>query len=318
MTLFALTVAVQVLAQDGQAPSPQSSSEASSLDRAVAAAERAAQAAEKSALAAQKIAEAMAPRAQSEAKAETPQPSAWKVSTGAGLQFITGNAQTLTLTANIAAERAWDPWLLSFKLNGAYALSNPNPGVENSVADTTARRAQGLLRGDRSFGGFAGLYALASSEFDHVKNIESRTVGEFGTGLTFIDTKNAEGKEELFLRLDLGLRAGYETRFQYFPRLLGVTPYGIAILAPRAAAAFRWNMNSHVRLSEDLEFMPFVLQETAGRLLINSTSKLASKVTENVSLTVSLLINFDSKPPPSTVVRKDTDVALTAGLEANF
>ena len=175
----------------------------------------------------------------------------------------------------------------------------------------------GTLRGDRSFGGFASLFVLVGEEFDHVKNIETRTVGELGTGLTFFNQKDGD-LERLFLRLDLALRAGYETRFQYFPAEAAVDPYAIVILAPRAALTFRWSLNKHLRLSEELEVMPFLLEPTAGRLLLNSTTKLNAQLTDNVSLTTSLLINYDSKPPVSTPPRVSTDVALTVGVEAAF
>lgn len=326
MTMLTLTL-LAVLSQNGQDATPAATttevaapaSEKSAADRAADAAEKAAAAAEKAATAAQKIAEAVAP-APEEAKKESA-PSPWTGTVGAGLQFITGNAQTLTLTANIAVDRKWEVWKVGLKLNGAYALSNPKANEPGTSTDTTARRAQGIFRADRSFGTFASLFALAGSEFDHVKNIESRTYGELGSGLTFFDTKDADKNEKLYLRLDLALRAGYETRFQYFPVLAPVPDYSIIILAPRAALAFRWNFNKHVRVTEDLEFMPFVLAPEAGRLLINSTTKLSAKITENVALTTSVLVNYDSRPPsvaPPGFARVPTDVALTAGIEATF
>lgn len=327
MTLITLTL-LAVLSQNGQDATPAATTtteastpapEKSAADRAADAAEKAAAAAEKAALAAQKIAESVAP-APEEAKAEA-KPSPWNGMVGAGLQFITGNAQTLTLTGNIAVDRKWEVWKLSIKLNGAYALSNPKANEAGTTTSTTARRAQGIVRGDRAFGNFAALFALAGSEFDHVKNIESRSYGELGTGLTFFDQKDADQKEKLYLRLDLAMRAGYETRFQYFPDPAPVPDYSIIVLAPRAALAFHWNLNKHVRVTQDLEFIPFVLAPEAGRLLINSTTKLSSALTENVSLTTSVLVNYDSRPPsvaPPGFARLSTDVALTAGLEASF
>jgi hypothetical protein len=73
-----------------------------------------------------------------------------------------------------------------------------------------------------------------------------------------------------------------------------------------------------VRLTEELELIPFLLQPTTGRLLINNTTKLSAGITENVALNAAVLVNADSMPPPSTPVRKSTDVALTVGLEAKF
>jgi hypothetical protein len=194
--------------------------------------------------------------------------------------------------------------------------------VEGSVSQTTARRAAATVRGDRKFGGgFASIFVLGGSEFDHVKGIESRSVGEAGTGLTFFNKKEG-GLERLYLRLDIAARAGYETRYQYFPTAGSIDPYAIVILAPRAAVTFRWAFSKDVRVSEELEFIPFVLAPEAGRLLINSNTKLSARITENLALTTALLINYDGKPPqpadPAAPRRLETDVALTVGVEAAF
>jgi putative salt-induced outer membrane protein YdiY len=313
-----LTLTMLAVLTQADAPAA-TTSERSAAERAADAAEKAAQAAEKAATAAQRIAEAVAPAP--EAAKPAGAPSAWVGTVGAGLQFLTGNTQTLTLTANLALDRKWDDWRLGIKLNGAYALSNPRANETGTTSDTTARRAQGIVRGDRTFGSFASIFVLGGSEFDHVKNIESRSFGELGTGLTFFDTKGADQKEKLYVRLDLAMRGGYETRFQYFPVLAPVPNYDLVVLAPRAALALRWNFNAHVRVSQDLEFLPFVLAPEAGRLLLNSTTKLSAAVTESVSLTTSVLVNYDSRPPSGATpanARLSTDVALTAGLEASF
>lgn len=246
---------------------------------------------------------------------------AWSGTVGAGLQFLTGNAQTLTITGTVAVERKWELWTLGLKLNGAYALSNPKANEPGTTSDVTARRAQAQVRGDRKFGTFASVFAVGGTEFDHVKNIESRTFGELGSGITFFDTKDADKNEKVYLRLDLAMRGGYETRYQYFPIETVVDDYAVVVLAPRVAGTFRWAFNKHVKFTQDLEFIPFVLEPEAGRLLINSTTKLSARITENVALTTSVLVNFDSKPPsvpPPGFARRSTDVALTAGIEANF
>ncbi len=315
MSVLGLAVVLVVSQNGADAAAGNPAVELSAADKAAAAAERAAAAAEKTAAAVERMASVLAPV--EEQKADEKKPDGWTGTVGAGLTFITGNTQTLTLTATAAADRKWDHWAMGVRLSGAYGLANPSANVAASVTQTTARRATGTLRGDRTFGGFASIFVLVGSEFDHVKSIESRTFGELGTGLTFFNLKQGD-TERLLLRLDLALRAGYETRFQYFPVEAGVDPYGIILLAPRAAVTFRWAVNKHLRLTEELELMPFLLEPTAGRLLVNSATRLNAKLTESVSLVTSLLVNYDSKPPPSTTRRFSTDVALTVGVEAAF
>lgn len=311
MTLLTVAVAA-VLAQAAEpAAPPPSPTPAVELSPA----ERTAQAAEKTAQAVERLANVLAPAGEAK-KPEEKKPDQWAGSAGVGLAFITGNAQMLTLTANLSAERSWGDWSLGLRAGGAYGLSNPSANVADSTSQTTARRANGTVRGARAFG-FASIYALGGVEFDHMKNIESREFGELGTGLTFFNVKEKDD-EKLFLRLDLAVRAGYETRFRYFPTEAGVDPYAIVILAPRAALTFRWNLNQHLRLSEELEIIPFLLAPTTGRLLINNGTKLSAAITEKVALTTALMINYDSMPPPSTPAKLTTDVALTVGVEAAF
>jgi hypothetical protein len=239
---------------------------------------------------------------------------------GLGLTYLTGNTVNLTLVGNLAVERTWDVWALALRISGAYGLSNPSPNDPASATSTTSRRAAATLRGDRSFGGgFASLFLLAGSEFDHVKNIESRSIGEVGTGLTFFNQHEAD-LEKLFLKLDLALRGGLETRYQYFPVAAPVDPYTLAILAPRAAITFRWSFNRDVHFSEELEFIPFLLAPDAGRLLINNNTKLSARLTETIFLTTGVLINYDSKTPQTAggVQRVSTDVALTVGVETTL
>ena len=311
-----LTLALSAVLALSDATPPPAVPEVSPAERSALAAEKAALAAEKAAEAAMRIADAVAPRP-AETPAAEPKKDGWKGNFGLGFTFITGNSQVLTLTGSSSIDRKWEVWALGIRLSGAYGLSNPD---NIATAPITARRAAGTIRGDRSFGsGFASLFALAGSEFDHMKNIESRTIGELGTGLTFFNKKEGD-LEKLYLRLDLAARAGYETRFQYFPTPSSVTNYGIVILAPRIALTFRWNFSKDVRLTEELEFIPFVLAPTTGRLLINNNTKLAARLTESLALTTGVLVNVDTMPPEGAggIKRKETDVALTAGIEANF
>jgi hypothetical protein len=287
-----------------------------SADKAAAAAQKAAEAAEKASEAIQRIADSVAPRPAPAAAAAAPAPQTWTGAVGLGLTFITGNALTLTATGSVALDRKWTDWALGIRLSGAYGVANPTANVETSTASVTALRASGTVRGDRSFGsGFASLFILAGSEFDHVKNLESRSIGEAGASLTFFNVKEAD-YEKLFLKLDLALRGGYETRYQYFPAAR-IDPYGLIILAPRVAGTFRWAFSSYVRFSEELEFIPFLLAPDAGRLLINNTTKLSARITETVALTTGLGVKFDSKAPsaPGATPSVPTDVALTVGLD---
>lgn len=309
-----------VLSQSDAAPAAAvPAGEQSAAERSAAAAEKAAAAAQQAAEAAMRIADMVAPVPSALAVVPEKKKDAWIGNVGAGLTFITGNSQTLTLTGSASADRKWDKWAFGLRLNGAYGLANPDTNA-SATTSVTARRGTGTARVDRTVGdSFAAIFALAGLEFDHMKNIETRSIGEAGAGLTFFNRKEGD-LEKFYLRLDLAMRAGYETRFQYFPTAQRAADYGIVILAPRAAITLRWSFSKDVRLTEELEFIPFLLQPDAGRLLLNNNTKLSARLTETLSLSTSILVNFDSKPPAGAdgATRKSTDVALTVGVEAAF
>ncbi len=324
--LYALTLTAALLGQTEEpatapvetSPAVETAPESDAVTAAKAAAQAAA-AAQRAAEAVEKLANTLLPAAPA-AEAEAPAPSPWVGGLGVGLTYITGNADTLTLTGNASLTGTFGAWAIGIKASGAYGLANPDTN-SNADAAVTARRASLAVRGDRSFGEYAAIFAQALGEFDHIKNIESRAVGEAGAALTFFNMKEPT-YEKLYLRLDIAMRAGHETAYQYFPTPSPVFDengnllYGAAILAPRAALTFRWGFNDYVRFSEEFEVIPYVLSPYLGRVLINSTTKLNAKLTDNLSLATALVLNYDSTPPGGT--RKPLDVALTVGLEATF
>jgi hypothetical protein len=290
----------------------------SAAERAAVAAEKAAESAAKAAEAAQRIADRIAPPAPPAPAAAAPAPSAgaWAGTAGLGLSLLGGNAETITLTGSVGLDKKWDLWTLGIRATGAYGVTNPNTTEgSTSVSQTVARRAGATVRGDRSFGGFVGVFVLGGFEFDHVKSIESRGYGEAGASFTLFNEK-VEDLEKLFVRFDVALRGGRETRWIYFPNPGPPVTYAVPLLAPRVAGTIRWALNKNFRLSEDFEVLPSMLAPTAGRFLINSNTKVNARITENVSLALGFLINIDTQPPAANL--RPFDYALTAGAEAAF
>lgn len=305
--MFAYLVAA-VLAQ-ADAPAAVAT-EVSPAERAALAAEKAAEAAAKAAEAAQRIADKVAPPAAAEAAAAAP--SSWLVNIGAGLSLLGGNTQSLTLTGNVGIDKKWEVWSLGIRMNGAYGLATPPGAMTGTDPAVVARRAMGTVRGDRSFGGFVSAFALAGAEFDHVKSIESRVYGEGGASFGLLNEKDGD-TEKLFLKLDLALRFGRETRFTYFPTPSAINPYEIYILSPRVAAVGRWALNKHFKVSEELEVLPFLLPPTLGRFLINSNTKINARITDGASLSLGFLLAIDTQPPKPEL--KPYDYTLTAGID---
>jgi hypothetical protein len=297
-----------------------------SAARAAAAAEKAAEAAQKAAEAAQKSAEATSAAAASKpapgsaaaapvvpTAAPVPPDVIWSGTVGLGLIALTGNSQTITFSTNAAFERKSKEWIWGIKAAAAYG-QNQAPGTSSS--QVTALSAGLQARGDRRFSDTTSLYLLAGVDTDHLASIESRPFGEVGVALIWFDEKQGD-LAKTSLRTDLGFRYGREYRFQYYPTHVG--PSGnpalaeVDIVAPRLGVAYRYAVSKDIIFTEDVSAIGNVVDQT--RLLFTSTSKLASRLTEKVSLGVSFVVNDDTAPAPGKVA---TDTALSVGLEVGF
>lgn len=311
--MTALLVALILTQTD---PAAAAAPEGTPAERAALAAEKAAAAAAKAAEAAERIADKVAPRAPPAEAAAPAAPGSWVVNAGLGLSLLGGNTSSFTGTATLGIDKKWELWSLGIRANGALGLASP-PGANDANVQpvTVARRAQASVRGDRSFGGFVSVFALGGGEFDHVKNIESRVYGEAGASFTLLNEK-VEDFERLFLKLDLALRGGRETRWTYFPVSAPLPTYAIPILAPRVAGVGRWALNKNFRISEEFEVLPFLLVPTLGRFLINSHTKLNARITEVVSLSLGFLLAIDTQPPNAAL--RPYDYTLTAGADFVF
>lgn len=252
-----------------------------------------------------------APPAEPPAVVPPPNPEPWKGLVGFGLIALTGNAESLNAAATAQLDKKWGPWAFGARATGAYGQAR----AATTAPEVSALRAGLLLRTDRSVSSFASVFLLGGLETDHVKSLEARGFAELGTGITFYALKR-DDLERLFLHADVGLRYGYETRYQYFGN--AAAPANTALpsvmtLGPRIAAVVRFAPNAHVRLSEEAEFLPNVVGP--ARYLVNSTTKVNARLTERVSLVGALLVTFDSLPAPG---KREADIALTLGLEAVF
>ena len=244
-------------------------------------------------------------------KPAEPKTSAWTGVVGLGLIALTGNSQALTFKGNGAFERKTEEWIYGFKANAQYGQARA-AGATDTLVSAMAAEAQ--LRGDRRLSQQLSVFLLAGILADHVKSIEERPYAEAGVSLIWFDTKEG-GLQKSTLKTDLGFRYGREYRFAYYPTPGRVDPSEVDIIAPHAGLSFRYAVNKDIIFTQDLDVVPNLVGET--RLLLNSLSKLAARLSESVSLGISYGIAYDSVPPDNTPAhpKLNTDTALTIGLE---
>jgi len=290
---------------------PAKPAEAQSADRAAVAAERAANAAERVATAVEKWVAAHAPDAPK--KEEPPAPAAeddgsspWRGTVGLGLTWLSGNSDSLTSTALLGVERRWQKWALALKASGAYGQARPATDL-TQPAQVVALRAAGSIRGDRRFSERMSAYVQGGLETDHVRSVELRQSLEAGASSIWLDVKDKELQVAL-VRTDLALRYTQESRFQYYPTALNLPD--IMLVGPRAAVSALYALSKDTYFSQDLDATPNIVGD--ARVLVNSTTKLSTRLGQGLLITTSFQVAYDSQPASG---KKPMDTILTAGLE---
>jgi putative salt-induced outer membrane protein YdiY len=307
MTSIAIVVATLLVAQADADPAV----------RAAVAAEKAAQAALIAAEAALKAAEAASRvTANVPVKLEAPpapppappaaaaKPTAWSGTVGLGMISLTGNSRTVTFSTTLAAERKSEDWIWGTK---AYASYGQNRAAGDGGTETVAEAAGALLRLDRRFGPRYSAYVLGAADTDHVKSVEIRSTGEAGATVVWVDAAGAAGWTAT-LRTDLGFRIADEQRYQYYPTRLQVDDE--ILYAPRAGLAFKYGLSKDVVFTQDAEILPNVVGDS--RVIVNSISKISTRLSRSLALGVAFTVNHDSRP---AVDKVPTDTALALSLD---
>lgn len=299
---------ILVLMLYSQAPGSDSGRAAAAAEKAAAAAQIAAEAAAKAADAAARIAgQTPAAAVAAPAAAAPAGPSRWTGSVGLGLIYLSGNASAVTFNMTALAELKTEDWIYGVKANGVYGQSRPPSSDPNATSQVLALGAGLQLRGDRRLTQAISIYLLGGAETDHIKSVEFRGFGEAGTGIIWFGTK--EGTlNKASLRTDLAFRYANESRFQYYPTPLSLP--SVTMYAPRFGLAFRYALSKEVSFLQDAEVLPNVVGDS--RVLVNTLSKLSTRLSQSFSLGTGFTVAYDSAPAGG---KKPTDTALTVGLE---
>ena len=278
---------------------------------------------------------ALVPTAQQQTPPPAAQPSpvvqfftGWHGLANLNIAYLSGNANSFTINFNAGANKKFGAWGVGLKLWTSYGFATvnvktpgSNPAIYEPVTSTVALLGGFNIRGERDFTKIVGMFLSFNEDFDHVKNIEARHMFDLGVALNFLNIQPEKDWRKLYLRVDIGLRGGYESDFQYYPTPKNIGGFGM--LAQRTALAIYWSPVKTVRLSNELEVIPYILPgggAPAGRVLVNNLFKLSADITKYLAVTTSLLVSYDSHPPkaPGGVDRVNTDLILLAGIEAKF
>ncbi len=221
--------------------------------------------------------------------------------------LLTGNSQSTSLAFGSSLNWKTTDWILGFKASAAYGRStDPATGVESTSALNGAVSA----RGARRLSPLLAIYLEGVVETDHLKSIEWRPAGEAGASFLLVDRKEGDFQTES-LRVDLGVRGGYEYRFQYYPVAVNLPDQ--EILAPKAGAALRYAITRATILGDEVNALLNV--PDGPRLLLTNVIKLTTQLYSRLSFSVSYGIAEDSKPPPG---KKQLDTTLMVAFDTTI
>jgi hypothetical protein len=84
----------------------------------------------------------------------------------------------------------------------------------------------------------------------------------------------------------------------------------IMLLGPRVALTALYALTKDTFLSEDVDAIPNIVGD--ARVLVNSTTKLSTRLSQGLLVTTSFQLAYDSQPAAG---KRPMDTILTAGLE---
>jgi putative salt-induced outer membrane protein YdiY len=245
---------------------------------------------------------AEAPAAATGAEEGKPEPGPWAGSATLGLEWLTGNSRSLTVSAEGLAEYNSSRWVLTLKAVGTYVTAAESGEAEDEVGALVSGWARGERRFTPLFSGF--LYVGSGS--NHFASLELRLEGEAGVGVTVLE-RRPSAPDELLLRFYLGVHYSRDKRYQYYPTNQNVPDQNV--WSPGVALTFRAALNDHVKFSEDVFVFP-----APSRVLVRSNTKLTSSLTGRLALTAELVVESNSAPAPDKA-KTDTMLLLGAMLE---
>lgn len=221
----------------------------------------------------------------------------WRAALGLGASLASGNTESTNLTLNVDAVRATEQDKATLYGAALYARSE---GV------TSGEQLRGGGRYDSDLTpvvfGFGGL----DMERNRFANLKLRAQGSAGLGYHL--TKTASVTWDVFGGL------AYSADHYYDPtevngELLTSYTYPSLMLGQELTV----KLSETASASQKLVVLPNL--ENRGEYRANWTAKLAAAITNSMSLTAGVTIDYNSMPGPD---RKSTDMLLTTGLSIKF
>ncbi len=227
-----------------------------------------------------------------EAISEPEEDKLWQREISIGYSNISGNTQSSQLSIGLGGNKKTDHDETTFKGNIYYSSSNKK---------MDSQKWYGMGRYAYSFRESKKWYNFYKLEVDHDRftNIDYRIVPSIGLGYWFSDEPDLRVMTEVGVGLE-------HTDFRD-----SVKDSDEIILLPRAF--FEKRLFSESRISEDLTLYPYL--DDASEFRLHSETKLVNPINEKLSLSLSLIDDYNSNPAKNT---KKNDIQIISALTYSF
>lgn len=216
----------------------------------------------------------------------------WQREISMGYSNISGNTESSQLSMGIRGNRKTDDDEITFKGNIYYSSSNQK---------MNSQKWYGMGRYAYNFKENKKWYNFYKLEIDHDRfvNIDYRATPSVGLGYWFSDEPDLRAMVEVGLGVE-------HTDFRD-----NAKDSDEITLIPRAF--FEKRLFNESRISEDLTLYPYL--SDAGEFRLHSETKLINPINEKLSLSLSLIDDYNSNPAKNT---KKNDIQIISALNYSF
>ncbi|MBF0253044.1 MAG: DUF481 domain-containing protein [Candidatus Omnitrophica bacterium] len=214
---------------------------------------------------------------------------AWKQKATVGYTATQGNTKNQYMRGGFIIDRS------HIKVNEMTLRGNVSYSSTDKVMDVQTWQSSG--RYAWNFGGRKDWYHFLKAEISHDRfsNIYYRTIPSTGIGWWLFDRDNTKFMLEGAIGLE---RTDYYGAEKTSDELIAV---------PRLY--FEQKIIDRISFSQNLYYYPYIKNFDIYRL--SSTSKISNKVTENISIDISIIDEYNSSPPVDT---KSNDLKFITSL----
>jgi putative salt-induced outer membrane protein YdiY len=324
LLLALISLPALALAEEAAPAAQPQAASATELSAAVKAAKDAAESARVAAEAARTMAEALKalgarpaepaapapPAAPAEEKKDEKKPAPWAYQVGLNLISITGNATNVALKLGVKVDGKWGDWALAIKSGAAYGQATVG-GTDTTV---TAKNADAMVRGDRTFGKSFVTFVQTGALADHVASISYQAFGESGVGVKWWELTEGDFLKSK-LTTDFGLRFTREEQYRFFAKTDAPVGYikDNNILALRASLALKYAITRTSVFSQDFEILPDV--RDTSNLRWTSNTALSAQIDKGFALQLGFKARYIGQPAAGA---KNLDTELGGGVTFAF